>query len=157
MGGALDVRGNIDPSLEAGQDGSAVVERLLRSAGGARIFQTAIPITLCPLDLTNRVPIASRFVRSLCQRRRHPLCDLAASCYALVMHQDSLRLGCPDDRLSGRRDLFTTQDRQVGSSPRGYRRAHPAVQSAARARVQVLSDVDLAGFYEYLFASLTRV
>ena len=158
MGGALDVRGNIDPSLEAGQDGSAEWNVYFDPPAAAQIFQTAIPITLCPLDLTNRVPITSRFVRSLCQRRRHPLCDLAASCYALVMHQDYFAWDVLTTAYLGRRDLFATQHRQVEIIAEGLSQGRTQPCSPPRGRgVRVLSDVDLAGFYEYLFASLTRV
>ncbi len=157
MGGALDVRGNIDPTIEAGQDGSAEWNVYFDPPAAARLWQTDIPLTLCPLDLTNRVPITSAFVRSLCQRRRHPLCELAASCYALVMHQDYFAWDVLTTAYLGRRDLFATQERQVEIIEEGVSqgRTRPCVPPAGR-QVRVLSDVDLPGFYDYLFGSLTQ-
>lgn len=156
MGGALDVRGNIDLTLEAGQDGSAEWNVYFDPPAAARLWQTAIPMTLCPLDLTNRVPITSAFVRGLCRRRQHPLCELAASCYALVMHQDYFAWDVLTTAYLGRRDLFRTQTRQVEIIVEGVSQGRTLPCLPPRGReVGVLSDVDLDGFYDYLFTSLT--
>jgi len=157
MGGALDVRGNIDASLEAGQDGSAEWNVYFDPPAAARVFESGVPITLCPLDLTNRVPITSEFVRRLCRMRRHPLCELAASCYALVMHQDYFAWDVLTTAALGRPDLFRRGERQVELVVDGpsQGRTRPCQPPAGR-RVEVLTDVDLPGFYAYLFDSWTR-
>ena len=77
MGGALNVPGNVEPTLEPGQDGSAEWNVYWDSFAAHRVWQTQIPLILCPLDLTNQVPVTSEFVRQLTQQRRYPLSDLA--------------------------------------------------------------------------------
>lgn len=157
MGGALDVRGNIDASLEAGQDGSAEWNVYFDPPAAARVFASGVPITMCPLDLTNRVPITSDFVRRLCRMRRHPLCELAASCYALVMHQDYFAWDVLTTAALGRPDLFQRGSRQVEIIVDGAAqgRTRPCQPPVGR-RVDVLTEVDLPGFYQYLFDSWTR-
>ncbi len=157
MGGALDVRGNIDASLEAGQDGSAEWNVYFDPPAAARVFESGVPITLCPLDLTNRVPITSDFVRRLCRMRRHPLCDLAASCYALVMHQDYFAWDVLTTAALGRPDLFSRGSRQVQIVVDGpsQGRTQPCPPSLGR-RVDVLTDVNLPAFSDYLFQSWTQ-
>lgn len=156
MGGALDVRGNIDASLEPGQDGSAEWNVYFDPPAAARVFDSGVPITLCPLDLTNRVPITSDFVHRLCRMRRHPLCELAASCYALVMHQDYFAWDVLTTAALGRPDLFTRGSRQVQIVVDGpsQGRTRPCQAPAGR-RVDVLTDVNLPAFYDYLFQSWT--
>ncbi|MBE9128057.1 MULTISPECIES: nucleoside hydrolase [unclassified Coleofasciculus] len=88
MGGAINVPGNVEKSLEAGQDGSAEWNAYWDSLAVHRVWQTQIPIILCPLDITNTVPVTSEFVRQLGKQRQYPLSDFAGQCYALVIPQD---------------------------------------------------------------------
>jgi purine nucleosidase len=52
MGGALNVPGNVEKSLEAGQDGSAEWNVYWDPVSAQRVWQTQIAIVMCPLDLT---------------------------------------------------------------------------------------------------------
>ncbi|MBW4647979.1 MAG: nucleoside hydrolase [Kastovskya adunca ATA6-11-RM4] len=81
MGGALNVPGNVEKSLEAGQDGSAEWNVYWDSIAAHRVWQTAIPIVMCPLDITNTVPVTSEFVYRLGKQRQYPLSDFAGQCY----------------------------------------------------------------------------
>ena len=83
MGGALNVPGNVEKSIEAGQDGSAEWNAYWDPLAVARVWQTQIPIIMCPLDLTNHVPLTSELVYQLGKQRHHPLSDLAGQCYIL--------------------------------------------------------------------------
>ena len=49
MGGALNVPGNVDKIIEGGQDGSAEWNVYWDPPAAARVWQTDIPITICPL------------------------------------------------------------------------------------------------------------
>ncbi|HEY3238787.1 MAG TPA: nucleoside hydrolase, partial [Acidimicrobiia bacterium] len=57
MGGAINVSGNVDPILEGGQDMSAEWNVYWDPLAANRVWRTHIPVTLCPLDLTNQVPV----------------------------------------------------------------------------------------------------
>ncbi|HEY9726563.1 MAG TPA: nucleoside hydrolase [Chroococcales cyanobacterium] len=87
MGGALNVPGNVEQSLEPGQDGSAEWNVYWDALAANRVWQSQIPLILCPLDLTNTVPVTSDFIRQLAKQRRYPLSDLAGQCYALTISQ----------------------------------------------------------------------
>ena len=157
MGGAIDVPGNVSQAIEAGQDGSAEWNVYFDPPAAAHVFASGVPLVLCPLDLTNRVPITSEFVLRLCRQRQHPLSDLAASCYALVMHQDYFAWDVLTTAFIGRPDLFQLATRQVevvaGGPSQGRTRPVPTDRGRA---VQVMTDVDLPGFYDYLFRSWSR-
>lgn len=88
MGGALNVPGNVEKSLEAGHDGSAEWNVYWDPISAARVWQTQIEIIMCPLDLTNTVPVTSEIVYQMGKQRQYPLSDLAGQCYALVIPQD---------------------------------------------------------------------
>lgn len=87
MGGALNVPGNVEQSLEPAQDGSAEWNAYWDPLAAHRVWQTQIPLIICPLDLTNNVPVTSEFVRQLTKQRQYPISDLAGQCYALVVTQ----------------------------------------------------------------------
>ncbi len=57
MVGALDVAGNVDPHLDLLQDGSAEWNAYWDPMAVERVWSTRIPLVVCPLDLTNRVPV----------------------------------------------------------------------------------------------------
>ncbi len=88
MGGALNVPGNVEKSIEPGQDGSAEWNAYWDAVAVKRVWQTQIEIIMCPLDITNNVPVTSELVYKLGKQRQHPLSDLAGQCYALVIPQD---------------------------------------------------------------------
>ncbi len=62
MGGAVRVRGNVE---QAGHDGSAEWNVFNQPQAAADVIQSGIPITLIPLDATNKVPLTRRFVDRL--------------------------------------------------------------------------------------------
>ena len=88
MGGALNVSGNVEKSIEAGQDGSAEWNVYWDPISANRVWQTPIEIIMCPLDLTNNVPVTSEIVYKMGRQRHYPISDLAGQCYALVIPQD---------------------------------------------------------------------
>ncbi len=88
MGGALNVGGNVEKVFALEHDGSAEWNVFGDPIAADRIWQTEIPITLCPLDLTNTVPVDANFIRQLTKQRRYPISDLAGLCYSLAIPQN---------------------------------------------------------------------
>jgi purine nucleosidase len=62
MGGAVRVAGNVD---QAGYDGSAEWNFFNQPQAAAFVLRSGIPITLVPLDATNKVPLTQRFLDQL--------------------------------------------------------------------------------------------
>ncbi len=155
MGGALDVRGNVDPVTEGGQDGSAEWNVYWDPPAAHRVWQTTIPITLCPLDITNNVPVTSAFVRAIGRNRHHPLSDFAGQCYALVTHADYFFWDVLTTAYLGRPDLFTTREVETVLIPTGPSQGRTQVQAGGK-RVRALATVDTEAFYAYILAAWAR-
>lgn len=155
MGGALNVRGNVDPILEGGQDGTAEWNVYWDPPAAHRIWQTDIPIVMCPLDITNNVPVTSEFVRAIARHRRYPLSDFAGQCYALVTHQDYYFWDVLTTAYLGRPDLFTLREWETVIIPTGPSQGRTQVQPGGK-KIQALDSVRVAEFYEYMLAAWKR-
>ncbi|GAA2889527.1 nucleoside hydrolase [Streptosporangium fragile] len=81
MGGALDVPGNVD---QPGHDGSAEWNVYWDPEAAKRVFDSSLPITLFPLDVTDRVPVTTAFAHAFGRHYGKPLSDLAGSLLALT-------------------------------------------------------------------------
>jgi purine nucleosidase len=81
MGGALDVAGNVS---RPGHDGSAEWNVHWDPDALRRIFDSAVPITMFPLDVTNRVPVTPALVRTFGRSYGRHVSDLAGSLLALT-------------------------------------------------------------------------
>ena len=62
MGGAVRVKGNVE---HAGHDGSAEWNIFNQPQAAADVIRSGVPITLVPLDATNRVPLRKAFLDRL--------------------------------------------------------------------------------------------
>jgi purine nucleosidase len=155
MGGALNVPGNVDKILEGGQDGTAEWNVYWDPLGAHRVWQTDIPIVMCPLDLTNNVPVTSEFVRTIARNRRYPLSDFAGQCYALVTHQDYFFWDVLTTAYLGRPDLFTLREVETAIIPSGLSQGRTVVQPGGR-KVRVMDTVQLDAFYDYMLAAWSR-
>lgn len=155
MAGAFDVPGNIDPILEGGQDMSAEWNVYWDPIAAHRLWQTGIPVTMCPLDITNHVKVTSEFVRTIARNRRFPLSDLAGQCYALVTHQDYYFWDVLTTAALGRPDLFTTRELETDIIPTGVSQGRTVVKPGGK-RVRVLATVDKPRFFEFMLASWAR-
>lgn len=81
MGGALDVTGNVK---QPGHDGTAEWNVFWDPDAVKRVFDSAVPITMFPLDVTDRVPVTSGFARAFGRGYGHQVSDLAGSLLALT-------------------------------------------------------------------------
>jgi purine nucleosidase len=119
------------------------------------VWQTGIPITLCPLDITNNVPVTSEFVHSLARNRRYPLSDFAGQCYALVTHQDYYFWDVLTTAYLGRPDLFEVREWEVVIVTSGASQGRTLVQPGGK-RVRALERVNKDEFYEFMLSSWAR-
>lgn len=156
MGGALNVPGNVDPLSEPGQDGSAEWNVYWDPPAAFQIWQTDIPLVLCPLDITNHVPVTSEFIYRLGRQRQHPVSEVASLCYALVMKQGGYYFW---DVLTtaylGRPDLYTTREWETAIIPTGISQGRTKVQPGGRI-ITALDSVDTAAFYDYILQQWAR-
>ena len=155
MGGALNVPGNVDKIIEGGQDGSAEWNVYWDPPAAARVWQTDIPITICPLDITNNVPVTSQFVRTIARNRRFPLSDFAGQCYALVTHQDYFFWDVLTTAYLGRPDLFEVRQWETAIIPDGPSMGRTVVQAGGK-KIKALDTVKKEEFYEYILQAWAR-
>lgn len=155
MGGALNVPGNVDPILEGGQDLTAEWNVYWDPPAAHQIWQTDIPLIICPLDITNNVPVTGEFVRTIARNRRFPLSDFAGQCYALVTHQDYFFWDVLTTAYLGRPDLFTLREYETVIIPTGPSQGRTLVQPGGR-KVLALDTVDKEAFYAYMLEAWAR-
>jgi len=155
MGGALNVPGNVDRILEGGQDGSAEWNVYWDPPAAYRLWQTDIPVVMCPLDITNNVPVTSAFVRTIARSRHLPLSDFAGQCYALVTHQDYFFWDVLTTAYLGRPDLFTLREVETAIIPTGLSQGRTVVQPGGK-KVRALATVDTEAFYAYMLSAWAR-
>ena len=155
MGGALNVPGNVDPILEGGQDLTAEWNVYWDPPAAHQIWQTDIPLIICPLDITNNVPVTAEFVRTIARNRRYPLSDFAGQCYALVTHQDYFFWDVLTTAYLGRPDLFTLREYETVIIPTGVSQGRTLVQPGGK-KIQALETVDKAAFYQYMLEAWAR-
>lgn len=155
MGGALNAPGNIDKIMEGGQDGSAEWNVYWDPEAADYIWKTPIPLTICPLDITNHVPITSEFVMKLCRQRRYPLSDLAGMCYALVTHQDYFAWDVLTTAYLGQPDMFELREWETEIVTRGRSTGRTLIKPGGR-KIKALDKVDLDRFYAYIFKQWSR-
>lgn len=149
MGGALNVGGNVEKVFAPEHDGTAEWNAFWDPMAVGKIWQTSIPIVLCPLDITNTVPVTGQFIRQLSQQRQYSLSDLAGLCYALAMPQDyycwdvlaTAYLGCPQLYNLG------TVEAAVITEGESEGRIYP--QKGDRS-IAVIESVAQEQFYNYL-------
>lgn len=155
MGGALNVPGNINAVIEGGHDSSAEWNVYWDAISAHKVWQTKIPIVMCPLDICNDVTITREFVLRLAHQRKYPVSDLAGLCYSLVMNQIYYMWDVLTTAYIGRPDLFTTKEWEVEIIPTGVSQGRTKVTSGAR-KVTALDTVDKAAFLDYVVQQWAR-
>jgi purine nucleosidase len=81
MGGAVRVPGNVE---QKGHDNSAEWNIFNQPQAAAEVFRSGIPITLIPLDATNKVPMTRRFLDKLATQPA-AASELAVQAWRLVV------------------------------------------------------------------------
>ena len=155
MGGALNVPGNVSKDIEAGQDGSAEWNAYWDPIGVNRVWQTSIPIILCPLDLTNNVPVTSEVVRQMGRQRQYPVSDLAGQCYALVIPQDYYFWDVLATAYLAHPEFYEVGEEETMIVTSGKSQGRTKVETGGR-KIRVMEKVDKQGFYDYILQQWAR-
>lgn len=155
MGGALNVPGNVEKSLEAGQDGSAEWNVYWDPISAARVWQTQIEIIMCPLDLTNTVPVTSEIVYQMGKQRQYPLSDLAGQCYALVIPQDYYFWDVLATAYLAHPEFYELREWETEIVTTGASQGRTKITSGGR-KVQAMDKVDNLSFYDYILQQWQR-
>lgn len=149
MGGALEVAGNVAVDLEPGQDGTAEWNAYWDPVAVGRVWETSIPIVMCPLDITNMVPVTPEFIRRLSRQRQFPLSDLAGQCYALVIPQDYYFWDVLATAYLAHPEFYQVVERETSVVTRGPSQGRIQLTTGGRP-VKVLQKVDTEHFYAYI-------
>jgi len=155
MGGALNVTGNVEKSLEAGQDGSAEWNAYWDPISVARVWETQIPIIMCPLDLTNNVPVTSELVYKMGRQRHYPLSDLAGQCYALVIPQDYYFWDVLATAYLAHPEFYELREWETEIITTGVSQGRTQVKAGGR-KIQAMDKVDKEQFYSYILQQWAR-
>jgi purine nucleosidase len=155
MGGALNVGGNVEKSLEAGQDGSAEWNAYWDPIGANRVWQTQIPIVMCPLDITNTVPVTSEFVHKLGKQRNYPLSDFAGQCYALVIPQDYYFWDVLATTYLAHPEFYELREWETAIVTSGESQGRTKVEAAGR-KIRAMDKVDKEKYYAYILQQWAR-
>ncbi|GAA0716499.1 nucleoside hydrolase [Dactylosporangium roseum] len=157
MGGAFDVPGNVD---EPGHDGSAEWNVYWDPAGAAKVFDSPIPITVFPLDVTNTAPVTDAFVRSFGTHYGNPVSDLAGSLLALsfgTLESTGIEYCCWDSLTTSylaQPDLFSFDEVRCDIVTTGPSQGRTVACAAGRPVRRAVS-ADPAGFYQHCVQTLT--
>jgi purine nucleosidase len=152
MGGALNVPGNVRDSEH---DGSAEWNVYWDAPAARRVWDSTIPVVLCPLDITNNVPLTSDFIRRLGRQRRFPISDLAGHCYALVSHQPYYFWDVLTTAYLGVPEIFQTRECETELIATGLSQGRTQLHPGGR-RLTAMATVDTARFYDYMLQQWAR-
>ena len=149
MGGALNVSGNVQKAYALENDGTAEWNVFWDPIAAKQIWDTDIPITLCPLDLTNGVPVTSEFIRTLAKQRRYPVSDLVGLCYSLAIPQDYYCWDILATAYLARPELYKTVEYETDIITAGASQGRTIFKTGGR-KIKVMDWVDKEKFYSYL-------
>lgn len=155
MGGALNVLGNVEKSLEAGQDGSAEWNVYWDPLAAERIWRSQIAIIMCPLDLTNNVPVTSELVYRMGKQRGYPLSDLAGQCYALVIPQDYYFWDVLATAYLAHPEFYQLREWETAIVTTGLSQGRTKIETGSR-KIQAMDQVDKSSFYAYILQQWAR-
>lgn len=155
MGGAINVPGNVEKSIEAGQDGSAEWNAYWDPISADRVWQTQINIVLCPLDLTNNVPVTSELVHQLGRQRHYPLSDLAGQCYALAIPQDYYFWDVLATAYLAHPEFYELREWETVIVTTGPSQGRTKLEPGGR-KIWAMDQVDKSRFYAYILQQWAR-
>ncbi|MGB5634986.1 MAG: nucleoside hydrolase [Waterburya sp.] len=155
MGGALTVSGNVEKVFALEHDGTAEWNAFWDPIATKKIWDTKIPITLCPLDLTNSVPVTSEFIRQLTKQRRHPLSDLAGLCYSLAIPQNYYFWDILATAYLARPELYQIGSQETDIITTGISQGRIILKAGGR-KINVMTQVDKEKFYSYLLQQFAQ-
>ncbi|AFZ36568.1 Inosine/uridine-preferring nucleoside hydrolase [Stanieria cyanosphaera PCC 7437] len=153
MGGALTVGGNVEKGFALEHDGSAEWNVFWDPIAAKKIWETSIAIILCPLDLTNTVPVTPEFIHLLTKQRQYPLSDLAGLCYALAIPQTYYCWDILATAYLARPEFYHLETYETDIITEGTSQGRTILKQGGRT-IQVMTKVDKQRFYDYLLKQL---
>ncbi len=149
MGGALRVPGNVEKVFALEHDGTAEWNVFWDAIAAKQIWQTDIPLTLCPLDVTNKVPVTPEFIKQLTKQRRYALSDLAGMCYALAIPQNYYCWDILATTYLARPQFYQLEEQETDIIATGISQGRTILQAGGK-KIKVLTEVNREQFYNYL-------
>ena len=149
MGGALEVSGNVEKAFALEHNGTAEWNVFWDAISAKQIWDSTIPITLCPLDITNTVPVTPKFIKSLAQQRKYPISDLAGMCYSLAIPQDYYCWDILATAYLARPEFYTIEEKETDIIPTGSSQGRTILKPGGK-KIKVMTEVDKNKFYAYL-------
>ncbi|MGK7884461.1 MAG: nucleoside hydrolase [Crocosphaera sp.] len=155
MGGALNVSGNVEKEFAPEHDGSAEWNAYWDAIAVEKVWQTNIPLIVCPLDITNKVPVTPEFIRRLAKQRQYQLSDLAGLCYALAIPQDYYCWDVLATSYLHRPDLFSLKSWQTEVITTGTSQGRIKVVEKGR-NILAMDTIDKDIFHDYILKQWTN-
>jgi len=158
MGGALEVPGNVQ---QPGHDGSAEWNVYWDPPAAKRVFDSGVPITMFPLDATDRVPVTEAFRRAFGAQYAFPFSSAAGAIWAMTAGWD-LATGLPYfcwDTLTTAHlavpDLCTFREVRCDVVTEGESQGRTMPTERGRS-VTAAVDADAERFYAHCLETLRR-
>ncbi len=155
MGGALNVAGNVEKAFALEHDGSAEWNVYWDALAAKRVWETQIPIVLCPLDITNTVPVTPNLIRQLSQQRHYPLSDLVGLCYALAIPQNYYCWDVLATTYLAHPEFFSLQEVTTEIITIGSNEGQTKIVPQGR-KILAMETVNHQQFYDYLLTQFSR-
>ena len=149
MGGALEVSGNVEKVFALEHDGTAEWNVYWDAIAAKQIWDTSIPITLCPLDITNTVPVTAEFISKLAKQRKYPLSDLAGMCYALAIPQNYYFWDILATAYLARPQFYRVVEQETDIISTGMSQGRTIIKPGGK-KIRVMKEIDKESFYCYL-------
>jgi purine nucleosidase len=155
MGGALNVAGNVEKNFEPRHDGSAEWNVYWDPISAAQVWQSNIEIIMCPLDLTNNVPVTSEIVRQMGRQRDYPISDLAGQCYALVIPQDYYFWDVLATAYLAKPEFYQLKEWETEIISTGISQGKTKVVAGGK-KIFAMDKVDKEAFYNFILRQWRR-
>jgi purine nucleosidase len=158
MGGALNVAGNVEKNFEPRHDGSAEWNAYWDPISTSRVWQSSLEIIMCPLDLTNQVPVTSDFVKKIAKQRQYALSDLAGQCYALVIPQDYYFWDVTATAYLAHPEFYQLREWETEVITTGSSQGCTKIVSDGRnaRKIYAMDSINKPAFYGYILQQFAR-
>lgn len=154
MGGAVRTKGNITPYAEFNIFSDPLAARI--------VFESGLPLTLVPLDVTHQVSLTSQFIQKKVRPLNNPFSQfvIAATGYNLATHQflrgeaiylhDPLAVGVAIDPGLVKKERLSLHVETEEGEYYGH-----ISESKEGPNIEVCLDVDAKGFLDLFLSALT--
>ncbi len=154
MGGAVSVPGNVEMPEH---DGSAEWNFYADPPAAKKLFDSGLPVTLIPLDVTNNVPVTREFLLKLdSQAEKSKASLLAARLFSLVKGFNYYFWDTLTAAAVLRPELFTFKDQRVDVITHGRSQGKTQSSMFGGKKIRVATDVKVEKFEEMVLEILNR-